>query len=150
MKASFSRIFDCLRRVLKYLVGIGVAYGVERYFDIVDYNQLLKNAKLLGVEISMEFETIWMWTISIFANLSFPVFVGISLVLIFGKVEKFFRDKRRHQQEQRKSLLNDIEKAYSLLRMVCEPKTMNPQNPGNPDFMKSEARDFVNPMIPRL
>ena len=31
--------------------------------------------------------------------------------------------------------------------MVCEPKTINPDHPGNPDYMKSHARDSVNKLI---
>ena len=43
-----------------------------------------------------------------------------------------------------------VNSAYFKLRMVCEPGTLNPEEPGNPDFMKSDARDEVNPLIPKL
>ena len=43
-------------------------------------------------------------------------------------------------------LKKKIEQAYFKLRLVCEPGTLNPKKPGNMEFMKSDARDFVNPL----
>ena len=43
-----------------------------------------------------------------------------------------------------------VEEAYIKLRNVCEPETLDPQQPGNQEFMKSDARDFVNLLRPRL
>ena len=45
------------------------------------------------------------------------------------------------------SLRPHIEEGYKLLRKVCEPNTLDPDHPGNPAYMRSAARDFVNGMI---
>lgn len=152
MKRAVLWLFSRLMNVLVFLVAVVAAYEVERrYSDTKIYEQVRKYiGSLIGGESAIGFEEIWMWSIAIFANLALVALVGTASVLIFGKVERFFQDKHRLRQEQRESLLNDIEQAYLLLRMVCEPETLDPQHPGNPGFMKVQARDFVNPMIPRL
>ena len=43
-----------------------------------------------------------------------------------------------------------VEKAYLKLRMVVEPKTLNPESPGNLHFMRSDARDYIGPIIYKL
>ena len=48
---------------------------------------------------------------------------------------------------RRKRLKKPVERAYFKLRMACEPETLNPEQPGNPDFMQSEARDAVNLLV---
>lgn len=152
MKKAVLWIFGRLWNVHVFLVGVVAAYEVERrYFDTEDYDQVRKYIRsLIGDESVMGFEEIWMWCIAIFANLAFICLVGTASVLIVGKVETSIRTWYKFRQDQRESLLNDIEKAYLLLRRVCEPETLNPQNLGNSSFMKAEARDFVNPMMPRL
>ena len=50
----------------------------------------------------------------------------------------------------RRCLRTDVEKGYRKLRLVCEPDTINPEQPGNAAFMKSDARDFVNILDRRL
>ena len=42
-----------------------------------------------------------------------------------------------------------VDEAYSKLRRVCEPKTLDPSHSGNSDFMKFDTHDFVNPLRPR-
>lgn len=54
------------------------------------------------------------------------------------------------QWYRRLKLLPLVDGAYQKLRMVCEPKTLNPEYPGNPDYMRADARDTVNPLIPHL
>lgn len=51
---------------------------------------------------------------------------------------------------QRRRLAAEIEKAYQLVRRVCEPEILDPLHPGNLAYMKSEARDFINPLARRL
>lgn len=51
---------------------------------------------------------------------------------------------------RRRNLRPLVEKAYVNLRGVVEPKTMNPDNPGNPDFMRSASRDEINMLLPKL
>ncbi len=51
---------------------------------------------------------------------------------------------------RRRRLKPRVEQAYMKLRKVCEPNTLDPDQPGNRDFMKSDARDFVNPLRHRL
>ena len=50
-----------------------------------------------------------------------------------------------------KSEANHLEtkdiRAYSLVQRVREPETLNPDSPGNPAYMKSKARDFVNLLL---
>ena len=48
---------------------------------------------------------------------------------------------------RRRQLKKPVEKAYRKLRRVCEPNTMNPADPGNQSFMRSEARDEVNLLV---
>lgn len=43
-----------------------------------------------------------------------------------------------------------IEDAYLKLRAFCEPETLNPNHPGNPLYMKAEARDASNLLRPLL
>ncbi len=45
---------------------------------------------------------------------------------------------------KRRLLRKKVEAAYSMLRMVCEPKTLNPAQLGNREYMISESRDLVN------
>lgn len=47
-------------------------------------------------------------------------------------------------------LKRTVEEAYFALRNACEPATLDPDRPGNPEYMKSHARDLVNAMIGRL
>ena len=49
-----------------------------------------------------------------------------------------------------KAINEDIEQAYLKLRVVCEPGTLDPRRRGNPIFMRSDARDFINPIRTRL
>lgn len=63
------------------------------------------------------------------------------LFAIVGRIWKWFRRKR---------LLPKIEEAYHYVQMVCEPATLDPERPGNLDYMKSRARDHANPLTNRL
>ena len=57
----------------------------------------------------------------------------------------------RTKRQEKDALHERIDQAYFALRMVCEPGIMNPDHPGNPIFMKSEARDQINsPLRARL
>ena len=40
--------------------------------------------------------------------------------------------------------------AYMALQGACEPETLNPNSPNNPDAMKALARNLVNMLRPRL
>ena len=51
---------------------------------------------------------------------------------------------------RRRWLRGDVEKAYTALQGACEPETLNPESPGNPDAMKATARNLVNLLRPRL
>ena len=51
---------------------------------------------------------------------------------------------------RRKLLKSKVEKAYYKVKRVCEPETLHPDHPGNPDYMKSDARDYINPLIKKL
>lgn len=51
---------------------------------------------------------------------------------------------------RRKLLRQKVEAAYLKLRLVCEPRTLNPDAPGNPVYMASDARDTVNVLRKRL
>ena len=53
-------------------------------------------------------------------------------------------------EDWRLRLIPRVEDGYNKLRMVCEPGVINPAKPGNVDFMKSDARDTVNPLVPHL
>lgn len=50
----------------------------------------------------------------------------------------------------RRGLYKGVEAAYMNLRLVCEPQTIDPAHPGNDSFMRSRARDTVNPLIMSL
>lgn len=152
MKKAVSWSFSRLWKVLVFLAGVVASYEVERrYFDTRDYDQVRKFIEsLIGGKSVVGFEEILMWCIAIFANLAFAFLVGTASVLIVGKVERSIRNWYVSKQNQWESLVNDVEQAYLLLRRVCEPETLDPRNLGNLDFMKAEARDFVNPMMPRL
>lgn len=50
----------------------------------------------------------------------------------------------------KRALRNTVEEAYSMLRNVCEPMTLDPAYPGNREYMMSEARDRVNVLIHKL
>ena len=43
-----------------------------------------------------------------------------------------------------------VESAYMNLRRVVEPGTLNPERPGNPVFMRSDSRDEINLLRPKL
>ena len=43
-----------------------------------------------------------------------------------------------------------VHRLYYELRRVAEPMTMNRENPGNDAFMRSESRDHINELLPRL
>ena len=51
---------------------------------------------------------------------------------------------------RRKRLKKPVAAAFRRLREACEPETMNPADPGNPDFIRSDARDQVNLLVRRL
>lgn len=51
---------------------------------------------------------------------------------------------------RRRRLRPLVEDAYMALRNACEPKTLDPKDPGNAEFIKSDARDLVNSMTGRL
>ena len=51
------------------------------------------------------------------------------------------------QRIRRMALKRKVLCAYSLVQRVREPETMNPDSPGNPAYMKSQARDFVNLLL---
>ena len=54
------------------------------------------------------------------------------------------------RQYLRWRLRGPVERAYALLRDACEPQTLHPEHPGNPDHIKAAARDFSNPLGRRL
>ena len=54
----------------------------------------------------------------------------------------------RHIRRRRSAA--KISEAYYLLQVVCEPGVLNPNNPGNPEYMKARARDCVNLMTRQL
>ncbi|MDE0152946.1 MAG: hypothetical protein OXN23_03645 [Gammaproteobacteria bacterium] len=47
-------------------------------------------------------------------------------------------------------LCKEVDRAYHMFRMVCEPEIVNPDNPGNQDYMRSQARDMANALLDRL
>lgn len=51
---------------------------------------------------------------------------------------------------QRRRIAPKVAEAYDFLQVVCEPKTLDPENPGNPDYMKARARNHVNFLIRNL
>jgi len=51
---------------------------------------------------------------------------------------------------RRRVLKTKVDEAYFALRNVCEPETLNKAKPGNPDFMRSHARDLVSPIRNKL
>ena len=77
------------------------------------------------------------WTVKFITDelLSHSVTALVVLLMVYlpGKARKFI-------------LRSKIEKAYFMLRNVCEPDTLNPQQPGNPVYMKAAARDYINPL----
>ena len=77
---------------------------------------------------------------------TFFMVLGIAglVALNWDWVSKKLTYKKQRKLFQRQK----IEEAYLMLRNVCEPGTLNPERPGNPTFMKSDARDFVNPLRP--
>ena len=48
------------------------------------------------------------------------------------------------RRRRMKALGEKIDEAYFSLRRVCEPSTLDTENPRNADFMKAEARDMIN------
>lgn len=77
------------------------------------------------------FDTVWDWFISQSAWYIIMLAAGTAMPTIW----KFFHRRRIAQK---------VMVAYGLLRMVCEPEILNPNKPGNMDFMKVDARDRVN------
>lgn len=51
---------------------------------------------------------------------------------------------------KRRLLRKRVGAAYFKLRLVCEPETLNPDQPGNMEFMRSDARDTANEIATRL
>ena len=51
---------------------------------------------------------------------------------------------------QRRILRKPVDEAYKKVRLVIEPKIINPAHPGNPDYMFSDARDTITVLRPRL
>ena len=54
------------------------------------------------------------------------------------------------RRERRSRLRTKVYQAYEKLRAVCEPETLDPDHCGNQGFLKSDARDIANPLIPEL
>lgn len=50
----------------------------------------------------------------------------------------------------RKGLDEKVKDAYFKYRKVCESDTLDPAHPGNPNYMKAEARDSVIPLSLRF
>ena len=51
---------------------------------------------------------------------------------------------------KRRLLREQVRTAYFKLRLVCEPGILNPAQPGNMDFMRSDARDTANVIATKL
>lgn len=51
---------------------------------------------------------------------------------------------------KRRLLRERVGTAYYKLRRVCEPETLNPDEPGNMEFMRSDARDTANEIATKL
>ena len=51
---------------------------------------------------------------------------------------------------RRRRLRKPAEKAYMNLKRVVEPGTMDPNNPGNAEHMRSYSRDEINLLQPKL
>jgi len=47
-------------------------------------------------------------------------------------------------------LRKPVDTAYMKLRLVVEPKIIDPEHPGNEEFMFSDARDTITVLRPRL
>lgn len=74
----------------------------------------------------------------------FFVAIGISGIVALNWewiIKKFAQKKEKEIQ-----LRSIIEDAYIRCRNVCEPDTLNPDKPGNANFIKADARDYINPI----
>ena len=107
---------------------IGVTYGLFKF--------LSKGLEMIGPVI--------FYSGLIHAIYAFLISLGVVglFVLNWNTIIYPFTTKKRRKEK--------IETAYIKLRNVCEPKTLNPTHPGNSDFMKSDARDFINPFRTEL
>ena len=80
--------------------------------------------------------------------LFWPILAGLVLVVTFYPAYVAPVIKQRKHRE--KILRASIESAYVKFRNACEPKTLNPASPGNPNFMEADARDYANMIRPLL
>lgn len=74
----------------------------------------------------------------------------VGAIISAGVVAIWSCIQRKRLAAEQRLLAAEIEKAFQLVRRVCEPEIMDPAYPGNQAYMKSEARDFVNPLTRRL
>lgn len=87
--------------------------------------------------------------------LFWPIVVGLIIIVTFypafvAPVIKWCKESRARAKAKENILRASIENAYIKFRNVCEPKTLNPTNPGNPYFMAADARDYANLIRPLL
>jgi len=76
------------------------------------------------------------WLLSILFEISSEVaflLLGMGLLWIPRRIRRW-------------RLRRPVDEGYMKLRGVCEPETLNPEHPGNPEYMAADARDHVNPM----
>lgn len=50
----------------------------------------------------------------------------------------------------RRELLPEVDAVYMKFRKVCKPGTLDPEYPGNQEFMRADAIDSANLLIGRL
>ena len=76
-------------------------------------------------------------------------------VLIYnGYVKPWTRSRRRkherlqrREQQERKNERNIINEAFERLEFVLHPEVLDPDHPGNPAYMRKQARDAVDSVL---
>ncbi|MDE2772849.1 MAG: hypothetical protein OXI46_03960 [Gemmatimonadota bacterium] len=68
-------------------------------------------------------------------------------IWIIGTIAETIANSRRAKAQAIRAI---VEGGYRKLRAACEPETLNPDRPGNTAWIRAEARDHVNQVIPLL
>lgn len=126
---------------MKKLLGFmatAIAIALAEYFTDIKLIPLVLSGIWHGLS--------WCWN-TLVSSYALPgwVLLILATINIFLIRCGFILLKSKSKKQKEIKLRNIIENAYQKFIRVVEPDILDPENPGNPYYMKVDARDYINP-----
>ena len=83
--------------------------------------------------------------------------LSTTILIYHGFINPYIRSRRRHHERMQRRELREreqerhiIDVAYEHVEYVLNPKVLDPEHPGNPAYMRKQARDAVDKVVQQL